>query len=78
MADYRFTLKHTSQSALLTFNPVCSASELQLLFPSAPASGITVVTVTHKTSHVEEEEVAAAATSESDLEQLQKVGAVEF
>lgn len=77
MADLGFTLKHTSQSASLTFSPVFYVLELELLFPSTPSKNITVVTVTHKTSHPEE--AAAAATAESDQEQqLQKVSAVKF
>lgn len=79
MVDIRFTMKHTSQSALPTLSPVFYAPELELLFPLTLSKSITVVTVTHKTSH-SEEGAAAAATAESDQEQqqLQKVAAVEF
>lgn len=72
-----FARKHTSQSALQTLTPVFYASEMELLFPTASAKNITVVTVTHKTRQ-SEEEMAAAATAESDqeLQQLQKVGTV--
>lgn len=55
-------------------------SELEPLFPSAPANAITVVTVTQRSGQSEEEEEeAAVATAQPDQEQqLQKVGAVEF
>lgn len=59
-------------------------SELEPLFPSAPANAITVVTVTQRRGQSEEEEeeeavaMAAVAAQPDQEQQLQKVGAVKF
>lgn len=53
-------------------------SELEPLFPLAPASGITVVTVMQRSGQCEEEEAAMATAQPDQEQQLQKVGNAKF
>uniref|UniRef100_A0A8D2ZIN0 Metabolism of cobalamin associated Da n=1 Tax=Scophthalmus maximus TaxID=52904 RepID=A0A8D2ZIN0_SCOMX len=50
--------------------PELLRKDLELLFPSAPTTSITVVTVAQRSSRREEEEAAAAAAAEPDRDQL--------